>query len=108
HAVRYRNRARRLGFRHRTAVLLDLHKTLSTGTRWFEQRVVAEPRDHRADPLRCANDQLTFGDDYLRVVDRELHVPLWNRSFVSLRMLRLDSHDSTPPDPASAGSCRFA
>src|SRR5699024_11219684 len=91
HAVGHRNRARRLGLRHRTAVLLDLHKTLSTGTRWFEQRVIAEPRDHRTDPLRCADDQLTFGGDYLRVVDRELHVSLWNRRVVSLPMLYLDS-----------------
>src|SRR5699024_9265701 len=108
HAVGHRNRARPLGLRHRTAVLLDLHRTLSTATRWFEQRVTAEPRAPRPDPLRCADDQLTFGGDYLRVVDRELHVSLWNRRFVSLRMLCLDSHDSTPPDPASTGSCRFA
>src|SRR5699024_1973008 len=108
HAVGHRNRARRLGFRHGTSVLLDLDKTLPTCTRGFEQRVVAEPWYHRADPFRRANDQLPFGDDHLRTVDRELHVPLRYRSFVSLHVLRLDSHDSTPPDPASAGSCRFA
>src|SRR5699024_7988479 len=108
HAVGHRNRARRLGFRHGTTVLLDLDKTLSTCTRGFEQRMVAYPWYLRADPLRRANDHLAFVDGFLRAVDLDLHVPLRYRSFVSLYLRRLDSHDSTPPDPASAGSCRFA